>query len=71
MISAPAAPCVRCGIRERSGSTFLCTACLQDPDSRLETNVALHQNAEDARRYVIEHYHWAGGWDVGTRHDRP
>ena len=52
--------CARCGRRPRVEQTFLCQSCLADPASRREIRRGLA--APDPRRYVIERYHWAGGW---------
>ena len=57
--------CVRCGRRPRTSETFLCQTCLTDPKARLEIDRALtraERSHVDARRFVLERFHWAGGW---------
>lgn len=53
--------CARCGRQPRVEQTFLCRSCLADPETLRQAKLAeLH--SPDPRKYVIERYHWAGGW---------
>jgi NMD protein affecting ribosome stability and mRNA decay len=55
--------CVRCGRRPRALESFLCVACLADPDAHVEAATALHiPDPDRARRFAIEVLGWAGGW---------
>jgi hypothetical protein len=56
--------CVRCGRRPRTADTYLCSACLQDPEARREAAEVLRMGRDylTQRRVAIEVYHWAGGW---------
>ena len=56
--------CVRCGLRPRSGATFLCGGCLADPLARQEAAAILRLVGDETakRRAAIERYHWFGGW---------
>ena len=69
---APAADararCVRCGARPRmtdhDNQTYLCWTCADDPRTDDEVTEATAAGADyiERRRYVIEHFGWAGGW---------
>jgi len=57
-------PCVRCGLRDRTADTYLCTACRRDPRTHVEIARAqgMANDYPGQRAVLIAHSHWAGGW---------
>ena len=60
--------CVRCGSRPRvvvdGVLTFICARCHDDPETVVEVRDGLRIEGEGrARRYMVNRYGWAGGWD--------